>query len=100
MIGLGTIINIGAIILGGLIGLLCKKISSARYQDTLMQANGLCVLFVGIGGAIREMMKISGDSLVSSGTMMIVASFAAGFSCRGMDQSGGEDGALWKLAER
>lgn len=78
MIGLGTMINAGAIVLGGLIGLICKKISSARYQDTLMQANGVCVLFVGIGGAIQEMMKISGDSLVSSGTMMIVLSYAAG----------------------
>ena len=78
MIGLGTMINVAAIIIGGLIGLMCKKISSARYQDTLMQANGVCVLFVGIGGAIQEMMKVSGDSLVSSGTMMIVASFAAG----------------------
>lgn len=78
MIGLGTMINVGAIILGGMIGLLCKKVSSARYQDTLMQANGMCVLFVGIGGAIQEMMNVSGDSLVSSGTMMIVASFAIG----------------------
>lgn len=38
----------------------------------------MCVLFVGISGAIQEMMKVSGDSLVSGGTMMIVASFAAG----------------------
>ena len=43
MIGLGTMINVAAIIIGGLIGLMCKKISSARYQDTLMQANGVCV---------------------------------------------------------
>lgn len=78
MIGLGTIINVAAIVLSGMIGLLCKKISSARYEETLMQVNGVCVLFVGIGDAALEMMKISGDSLISSGTMMIEASFATG----------------------
>lgn len=78
MTGLGTIINVAAIIAGGLIGLLFSKAISLRYQDTLMQANGICVLFVGISGAIQEMMTVTSDGLTSGGTMMIVVSFAVG----------------------
>lgn len=78
MTGLGTIINVAAIIAGGLIGVLFSKAISLRYQDTLMQANGICVLFVGISGAIQEMMTVTSDGLTSGGTMMIVVSFAVG----------------------
>ena len=41
MIGLGTIINVAAIIIGGLIGLILSRAISARYEETLMQANGV-----------------------------------------------------------
>ena len=34
MIGMGTIINVCAIIIGGLIGLLFSKAINPRYQDT------------------------------------------------------------------
>ncbi len=78
MTGLGTIINVAAIIAGGLVGLFFSKAISARYQETLMQANGICVLFVGISGAIQEMMTVTSDGLTSGGTMMIVVSFAVG----------------------
>lgn len=61
MAGMGTIINIAAIIAGGLIGLIFRKVISAGYQETLTQAAGVCVLFVGIGGAIQEMMTVSGQ---------------------------------------
>lgn len=60
MPGVGTLINIAAIVAGGLIGLLCGKVMTARYQETLMSATGVCVLFVGIGGAVEEMMTVPG----------------------------------------
>lgn len=78
MIGLGTVINVVAIVVGGLIGLIFSKVISARYQETLMQAIGVCVIFVGISGAIQEMMTITADGLESGGTMMIVVSYAIG----------------------
>ena len=40
MIGLGTIINVVAILVGGVIGLEFSRAISARYQETLMQAIG------------------------------------------------------------
>ena len=78
MAGLGTLINIAAIIAGGLIGLLGGKLISSRFQETLISAIGVCVLFVGIGGAVQEMMSVSGGKLASGGTMMVIVSFAAG----------------------
>jgi hypothetical protein len=78
MPGLGTLINVGGILCGGLIGLIFGKVMKQRLQDTLMMANGVCVLFIGIGGAIEKMMTVSGGSLVSGGTMMMIGSFAIG----------------------
>lgn len=78
MIGLGTVINVVAIVAGGLIGLIFSKVISDRYQKTLMQAIGVCVIFVGISGAIQEMMTITSDGLKNGGTMMIVVSYAIG----------------------
>lgn len=78
MIGLGTVINVTAIVAGGLIGMIFSKAISTRYQEILMQAIGVCILFVGIGGAVQEMMTVTADGLESSGTMMIVISYAVG----------------------
>ena len=78
MIGLGTIINVAAIVAGGLIGLLFSRAISARYQETLMQAIGVCVIFVGIGGAVQEMMTVTSGGLKSGGAMMLVTSYAVG----------------------
>ena len=78
MIGSGTILNVAAIVAGGLIGLAFSRAISARYQQTLMQAIGVCVVFVGIGGAVQEMMTVTADGLQSGGTMILVVSYAVG----------------------
>ena len=78
MIGLGTIINTAAIILGGIAGGLFGKRLTERYQDTLMKACGLCVIFLGIAGALEKMFTVQNGSVVSGGTMMMIASFAIG----------------------
>lgn len=78
MIGLGTMINVAAIVAGGVIGLVFSRAISVRYQETLLQAIGVCVIFVGIGGAVQEMMTITAEGLTSGGTMMIVISYALG----------------------
>ena len=72
MAGLGTIINSAAIIVGGVFGLLFGKILNERIQDSLQKASGICVLFIGIAGAMEGMLKLSGSS------MLIVASLALG----------------------
>ena len=78
MIGLGTLINVAGILAGGLGGLLFGKRLTQRFQDTLMSANGICVLFIGISGCLSEMYKITASGLEAGGTMMMIVCFALG----------------------
>ena len=78
MRGLGTIINVVFIILGGLIGSLFGGRLPERYQDTVMKANGVAVLFIGISGAMSQMLSIHELSLETQGTMMMTVSLSLG----------------------
>ncbi len=78
MIGLGTIINMAAIVVGGAIGLLGRHLLNDRIQDTLMKANGLCVLFIGAAGALQKMLYIEHGELAAQGTMVLIGAFALG----------------------
>ena len=49
---IGTLINAAAIIAGGLIGLLIGKRMNKSVGDTVMGGLGLCVLYIGISGAL------------------------------------------------
>lgn len=50
---LGTIVNALAIIGGSILGLVFRGGISERYNQTIMQAIGLCVLLVGMMGALK-----------------------------------------------
>lgn len=78
MPGLGSIINAAAIVAAGLAGCLMGSRIPSRIQDSLMTANALAVLFLGIGGAMAGMLRLSGSSLSTHGTVMMVVSLAAG----------------------
>lgn len=78
MPGLGTIINTAAIIVGGLCGLLFGRFLKERCQDTLQKTCGICVLFIGIGGALEGMLTIEGASVSSGGTVLIIGCLALG----------------------
>ncbi len=78
MIGLGTIINVVAIIAGGAIGIVGGKWLSERCQETLIRAMGVCVMVVGLAGALEKMLSVDGGKLTSGGTMMLVISMAIG----------------------
>ena len=58
MIGLGTIVNCGAIIAGTTLGVLLKGGLPRRFEATIMQALGLCTFFIGIGGAIAGLLVL------------------------------------------
>ena len=78
MPGLGTIINVVLLIAGGLLGLMGGRFITPRIQDTLMKASGLCVLFIGLGGTMQKMLVIDGEALATTGTTMLIVSFALG----------------------
>ena len=78
MFGLGTIINVTAIVAGGVMGLLFGKKLTECYQSNLMMASALCVLFIGVSGCMEQMLKLTENGLSSSGSMMMIACFAVG----------------------
>lgn len=78
MPGLGTIINVVLLVAGGLLGLAGGRFITPRIQDTLMKASGLCVLFIGTGGTMQKMLIIDGKALATTGTTMLIVSFALG----------------------
>lgn len=78
MVGLGTVINAAAIVVGGVFGHLFGKILNERIQDSLQKASGVCVLFIGIAGAMEGMLKLSNGLLSAGRSMFIVASIALG----------------------
>lgn len=78
MPGLGTIINVAAIVAGGLIGLLFGKFMKPRFQDTLMKSCGVCVIFVGIAGVLTKMLTVENGAITADGTLMMIASLAIG----------------------
>lgn len=78
MFGLGTILNVAAIVFGGLLGSLCGKLLKPAHQDALSKACGICVLFIGIGGALEGMLTVSQGKISSGGGLLIIASLAMG----------------------
>ena len=75
---MGTIINVAAIILGGIIGKLFGRFLTERFQDTLKKVCGVSVLFIGIAGALEGMLSIQDNSVVSGKAMMIVVCLVVG----------------------
>ncbi len=50
---LGTLVNAGAILFGGLLGLLLKKGLPERVTEAVMKGVALCVLYIGIDGCLE-----------------------------------------------
>jgi uncharacterized membrane protein YqgA involved in biofilm formation len=78
MIGLGTIINVAAILAGGLIGALFGKFLKESLQSALVKSTGICVMFIGVSGALEKIMTVSDGKLTSGGTLMMISSMAIG----------------------
>ena len=78
MIGLGTVINTLAIILGGLGGLLFGRFLKESVQDALCKACGVSTLFLGIAGALEGMLTVEGTGVVSGGAMLVIGCIALG----------------------
>jgi hypothetical protein len=72
MTGLGTLVNMAAILIGSGIGLLLKNGIPKRLQTTISSAVGLCVVFVGVTGAIKGLMNVSGTTFETKDTLVVV----------------------------
>lgn len=50
---LGVLVNVAAVIVGSLIGLLCKKGIPEKISDAIMTGIALCTVYIGISGALK-----------------------------------------------
>ena len=75
MPGIGTIVNIIAVILGGIAGLVFGKKIKSDIRDSLMKTAGVAVIFIGISGALSGLLKIEADGTLSTdkALMMIIS---------------------------
>jgi len=78
MVGLGTIINCGAILAGGILGLLFGRFLKDEMQDSLTKVCGVSTIFIAIAGALETMLNIENNTLVSGGSLLIVGCLALG----------------------
>lgn len=75
---MGTIINVAAVIFGGILGRFVNAGAIKKYQDSLMSALGLCTLFIGISGVLSKMLVIKDGTLETTGTMLMIFSMVLG----------------------
>lgn len=78
MIGLGTIINTAAILVGGLGGALFGRFLSESAQETLTKVCGVSTLFIAVSGVLEGMLTVENGAIVSGGAMLIIGSLAIG----------------------
>lgn len=78
MPGMGTIINIGAILAGGLIGMTVGRFLSHRFEEIAIQGCGVSTLFIGISGALQHLLVVTDDGLATQGTLMMIVSLVGG----------------------
>ncbi len=78
MLGLGTLVNATAIIIGGILGHFFGALLKEKQQEALNKVCGLCVLFISIAGAMEGMLSIDNGQIVSGKSMFIVISLVIG----------------------
>lgn len=78
MFGLGTIINVAGILIGGLSGFFFGKFLKERHQETLQVTCGICVIFIGICGALEGMLTVKDNTITSGKSLLIIACLAVG----------------------
>lgn len=79
MIGLGTLVDVIAVIVSALIGCVCQKFINERIQKTIMQTLGLSVILIGFTGAVTDVVVVkSNGHLATIDLMMVIVSMALG----------------------
>ena len=79
MRGLGTIINIILIVLAGTFGCSFSSKMKERMQETLFLITGISVIFIGIAGAMEQMLIIENGRLIPRNIMMVICCLAIHF---------------------
>ena len=72
MRGIGTIVNVVAVLIGSCLGLCVKGGMKEKTQQILVQACGLATLFIGISGALEQMLVMDSAGIHAQGTLLLI----------------------------
>ncbi|ACM61686.1 hypothetical protein B0S90_0111 [Caldicellulosiruptor bescii] len=72
MIGLGTIVNAAAVIVGSILGLVLKFGIPERFKSTIMQAISLSVIFIGTSGVLQGIFKVLNSGRIDRQYIMLM----------------------------
>lgn len=76
---IGTIVNAIAMAIGGIIGLLFKKVIKKEYCDRILKVIGISILVVAIIGVVKSMISINIDGSISSNyELLLIVVLATG----------------------
>lgn len=78
MVGLGTLGNMALILIGSSFGFMLKGRLKKKFQDTIMSALGLAVMFIGISGTLKGIIIVKDGVLDTSNIMLMIVSLALG----------------------
>ncbi|MBQ8002855.1 MAG: DUF554 domain-containing protein [Clostridia bacterium] len=78
MVGIGTIVNVLAVVAGSLLDLFCKKIINDKLREGVMSALGLAVFTIGLSGVVTNSITVSENALSSQFTLLMILSIAIG----------------------
>lgn len=78
MLGIGTVVNVLAVVIGSGIGLLLKGKLKQRFQHILMQVLGMATIFIGLSGALKGMFVIENNRLTTTGSTLMIISLVLG----------------------
>lgn len=78
MIGIGTIVNVVAIIAGAVAGSLIRGGLPEKFKNIIMQGVGLAVLLIGLSGALQGLFTVAGNGLERQFVMLMIFSMVIG----------------------
>lgn len=78
MVGLGTLINTAAVIVGGLVGLVTRSIFKQQQQEAVIKSCGVSVLFMAMASAMQGMLRLENGHLLAGRTLFVVIVLAIG----------------------
>ena len=81
MFGLGTIVNVLAVLGGGAIGLFLRGGMNPRYQEAIVRIMGLSTIFIGAAGTLEHMLFVENGALTGlpiKETLLMILSMALG----------------------
>lgn len=69
---LGTAVNFSAVLIFGILGALVKRGVPKRISDTIVSAMGICVIYIGIDGALGAVPVIAEGGFLSQGLIKVM----------------------------